>query len=197
MEEVHTRSQQLINNFYHHQFKGGMYFNIPKTDYTLFVGVGRYANYDVTGNFKLPISTSETRLWEQMTINNQYSHIKIEHRIRLELRWINNDYKARLRYRLNTTLLINHATLLPHTLFVSCFDEIFLSNVFPRFESNRYYWGGGMQLTKQLAFQIGVLHESNFDKTGKESEKNYLQSTLQVTINNKKLIHHHTSNEKD
>ena len=195
--EVQTRSQQVINNFYHYQIKGGLLYNIPKTDYNLFVGIGRYATYDATGNFKLPLSASETRLWEQLAINNQYSHIKIEHRIRLEQRWINNDYKARFRYRLNPIIMLNHASMLPHTVFISCFDEIFLSNVFPRFELNRYYWGGGVQLNKKLAIQLGILHESNFDKTGKETNRNYLQSTLQVTIDNKTFLHHHTMNENE
>lgn len=178
--ELQARSQTALNNFYYNQFKVGLFYNIPKTDHSLFVGGGRYTTYQTVGNFKSPVVTSESRIWEQVTLNNQYGHLKIEQRYRLEQRWVNNDFRARFRYRLNPTLILNHSKMRPQTFFICCFDELFLGNNNPRLETNRYYVGLGYQFSKIVTLQVGSLHESNFGFTGKETYNNYLQTTLQI-----------------
>ena len=189
--ELQARSQIVLNNFYYNQFKLGLFYNFPKSDNALFVGGGRYNTYQLIGNFKSPTITTESRIWEQVTLNNQYDHLKIEHRYRLEQRWVNNNFRSRLRYRINPTFNLNHSKISPHTFFISCFDELFLGNNNPQLETNRYYIGLGYQFSKIFTLQIGSLRESNFNSTGKETYKNYLHTSLQIVIDNKSFQHLH------
>jgi len=98
---------------------------------------------------------------------------KLNHRFRLEQRWITStefgtDFSARARYMLQYTRPIGAESIQPGTWFVQAFDEIFID--FDRngywfnlegFDSglnqNRLYLGAGKQLTPLSNFRIGML----------------------------------------
>ncbi len=176
--ELQTRSNNLYSDFYYTQYKGGVIYKLPNSDNSIFIGGGRYSTYSLPGNFTNPIKTDELRLWEQLTLNNTYAHFKVEHRYRLEHRWINNDYKTRLRYRINPSWIINKRTIEPHALIVNVFDEIFLGNNNPHFETNRYYIGLGYVYSKLLTFQIGLLHQTDYSALGTETGKDFIQTSI-------------------
>ena len=176
--EVQARSQNLYTDFFYHQVKGGLFYNFSKTHNSILIGGGRYTTYNYSGNFKSPVTTDEVRIWEQLILNNVYSHINVEHRYRLEQRWINNVYRPCLRYRINPIFTINHEKLVPKTLFVSAYDEIFLGNNNPHFERNRYYLGMGYEFSNSFIFQLGLLNQTDYNSKGGQTDKNFIQTTL-------------------
>ena len=176
--EVQTRSQNIYNDFYYHEMKAGLFYNPTNTQSAVFVGGGRYTTYNYTGNFKSPVITEEFRLWEQLILNNVYNHFNIEHRYRLEQRWVNNLFKPRIRYRINTTYAINHYSVVPKTLFASAFDEIFIGNNNPHLERSRYYLGLGYQFSHIFSLQLGYINQTDFNTTGGQTDKSFLQTTF-------------------
>ncbi len=176
--ETQTRSQNLFTDFYYHELKAGMFYNFPKYRSTIFFGGGRYTTYNFSGNFKSPIATEECRTWEQFTLNNGYNQLNIEHRYRLEQRWINNNFKPRIRYRINPTLAINHPSIIPNTLFLSAFDELFLGNANPHLERNRYYLGLGYQFSSSFTLQMGYLNQTDYNAAGGQKDKSFIQTSL-------------------
>ena len=184
--ETQTRSQNLYSDFYYHELKGGLFYNFKKSHSSLFLGGGRYTTYNYSGNFKSPVSTDEFRIWEQLILNNVYNHFNVEHRYRLEQRWVNNVFKPRVRYRINPTYAINHSTIVPKTLFLSAFDEIFIGNNNPHLERNRYYLGMGYQFSNSFILQMGYINQTDFNATGGQSaDKNFIQTSLIFFANNK------------
>ena len=186
--EVQTRTQDLYSAFYYHELKCGAFYNFPKSRSSVFLGGGRYTTYNYSGNFKSPVSSEEFRIWEQFVLNNGYNHLNIEHRYRLEQRWINNNFKPRLRYRINPTFAINHSSIVPKTLFVSAFDEIFIGNANPHLERNRYYIGIGYQFSNSFAFQSGYINQTDFNALGGQKDKRFIQSTLVFYLDKKTAI---------
>ena len=180
--ETQTRSQNLYTDFYYHELKAGLFYNFPKSRS---VGGGRYTTYYFNGNFKTPITTEEFRIWEQFTLNNGYNHLNIEHRYRLEQRWINNNFKPRIRYRINPTLAINHTSIVPQTLFVSAFDELFLGNGNPHLERNRSYMGLGYQFSNSFTVQMGYINQTDYNSAGGQKNKSFIQTSLLFYVNKK------------
>lgn len=179
--ETQTRSQKLTDIFYYHEFKGGVGINILKK-HSFFVGFGDYKTYSSTGNYKAPMLAKEFRIWEQLILNNNIDRLKIEHRYRIEQRWLNGEFRSRFRYRINPIVPINKEKIGPNTLFVSLFDEVFFSNEAPYFERNRFFAGAGYQFTKLFALQLGWIRQYDYRKVDDGSGKNFLQTTLFFTI---------------
>src|SRR4051812_9321007 len=133
--EVQTRSQKLTDDFYYHELKGGVNFK-PNKNLAVLLGTGQYGTYSNGGNFKSPVLSHEFRIWEQLTLVNNIGRVKIEHRYRIEQRWVNDNYRNRFRYRLNPIIPINKPAVEKGTLFATIYDEIFLTNRAQYFERN-------------------------------------------------------------
>ena len=183
--EAQTRSQNIFSDFFYHQYKGGLFYHFSKSHNSVFFGGGRYTTYNYSGNFKSPVSTDEIRIWEQLNLNNTYNHFNIEHRYRLEQRWVNNQYRPCVRYRFNPTYPVNHSTIIPGTLFLSIYDEIFVGNNNPHLEKNRYYLGLGYEFSHFFTLQSGLINQTDFNAKGGQTDKNYIQITLIFTADKK------------
>lgn len=180
--ELQARANTLFNQFFYYETKGGVSYDIAK-NYTALVGIGRYVTYDFN-NLDAPPTVKEFRMWEQLTINSFLDRIKIEHRYRAEQRWLNGIYRNRFRYRLNLVVPLNHRKIEAKTFFISVFDEIFLNNVAPHFERNRFSAAFGYQFDKSLSVQAGWLDQYNYN-LATAGAKNNLAITVMYRINRK------------
>ena len=189
--EVQLRSQQLTNDFYYHELKGGFYYYLLR-NHSLFFGFGNYETYTYPGNFKHPISANEFRMWEQLVLNNNINRVKIEHRYRIEQRWINGVYFNRFRYRFNPVVPLNHKTIVPKTIFITAFDEVFFTDKAPYFIRNRIFGGAGYMFTKLFTLQIGFIRQFDYRAIDNGIGKNFIQTSLMFNaghINPRKEVH--------
>jgi hypothetical protein len=145
--ELQTRTNQLFNQAFYYEVKGGVSYDIAN-NFTALVGTGRYITYDFN-DLDAPPTALETRLWEQMTVNQFLDRIKIEHRYRIEQRFFDDaPYRNRFRYRLNIAVPLNHHKITAKTLYIAMFDEVFFNNRAPHIERNRFSLAMGYQFTK-------------------------------------------------
>ncbi|UOQ52209.1 DUF2490 domain-containing protein [Hymenobacter cellulosivorans] len=162
--EAQARTNGLFRQYFYNELKGGLSYDLDK-NFTVLLGGGRYSTFDEPGPINL-----EKRLWQQLVINQFLDRIKLEHRYRVEQRWLtyraedSTAFRQRLRYRLNAFLPLFHHTITNKTLFLSVYDEIFLNPKGPVFERNRAYAGLGYQFTKQLNVQVGWLRQANYSQ---------------------------------
>ena len=181
--EIQTRSQHVADDFYYHELKGGASYTLPGKE-AVFVGFGNYKSYTYPGNFEKPVTVNENRIWEQFTMSNTISRIKLEHRYRIEQRWLNGEYHNRFRYRLAAYVPINHSTIKDNTLFISVFDEVFFTDKPPYFLRNRVFAGPGYQINKLLTIQTGFIRQFDYNITDNGSGKNFLQFSLLFNAGN-------------
>ena len=135
-------------------------------------GYGYISSYDFESDQKNPES-EEHRVWQQLIMVNKLGRVKFEHRYRIEQRWVNDDYRNRLRYRLMIFLPLNKPKIEKGALFIGVYDEIFVNTEKVFFDRNRLYGALGYQFYKTASFQVGMLRQqvNNFSK-------NYLQFAL-------------------
>lgn len=121
-------------------------------------GYGYVTSYDFDGDYKTADS-KEHRIWQQLILSQFVGRLKFEHRYRVEQRWVNDNYRNRLRYRIMTFLPLSNPTIEPGTLFLGLYDEIFMNTKSTFFDRNRLYGAFGYQISSQTSVQLGMLHQ--------------------------------------
>src|SRR5258705_3995881 len=132
-EESQLRSQLFYDNFSYYELKGGASYSFTKR-FAALIGFGRFITYSDGDSFKKPYVNKEWRLWEQCLVNSYAGRLKLENRIRVEQRWTTNlGYRNRFKYRFNTVLPVTNKKVVPGTLYISGWDEIYLRDSKPNF----------------------------------------------------------------
>lgn len=113
--------------------------------------------------------TMEHRIWEQLILRYKTRAVFMEHRYRLEQRFIENlntrvsKFDNRVRYRFQVIFPLY--TLSPHLrqFFLASYNELFMNlgtqisgQIFDR---NRLYFSMGFQVSPKLNFQLGYLNQ--------------------------------------
>lgn len=116
-----------------------------------------YAYLDIDSVFDTDVNpnTIEHRTLQQYAKQHQLKLLNIQHRFRLEQRFLKfpdkNKLENRLRYRLRLNYKINK------TLFFALTEEAFVNFQDQVFHENRFYIGLGFYLLKHTQLQIGYL----------------------------------------
>lgn len=183
--EFQTRTNNVFSQFQYYEVKAGVSYDIDR-NFTALLGTGRYTTFDYMDIGKGPTAT-ETRFWEQITSNQFLYRIKLEHRYRVEQRWVNGDYRNRFRYRLNVFVPLNSTKIEAKTWFISVFDEVFLNNKVPNFERNRISAAVGYQFDKSWILQAGWINQYNYSAAAK-SDKDNIMLILMYRIQRKNAV---------
>lgn len=168
--EAQLRSLSFYDQFHYYEYKGGFTYKIS-ANFLATTGVGSYNTYSEGGNFELPIQNKEIRTWLQINMKNPLEFLTFEHRYRAEQRFTSNGYRNRFRYRLAATVPLNSKKLAPKTVYALIWNELFFTDKEPFFERNRLFIGGGYEFSKNLAFQMGYIHQFDYkinDETGRD-----------------------------
>ena len=151
---VQIREYETITNLNTLLLLTGLSYNINSNIITT-MGYG-YLNFDSSYE-DLPEENNidEHRIFEQISLKNRVWKLRLEHRYRLEQRFL--DYterkvtQHRTRYRLQVTLPLTN------TFFINVYDEIFLNLQNDIFSQNRLYTALGMKINKNSKVQLGYL----------------------------------------
>lgn len=182
--EAQARSQSFYNNFFYHEYKGAINFKLKK-GFELLFGLGHYTTYQFEGNFKKPLQNNEVRPWQQLTYKHKIGNLLVDHRIRAEQRFFENNYKNRFRYRLNVILPIGSNEIKEKGFYATTFNELFFNNEVPRFERNRFFLGGGYEFSEKFTLQTGWLFQYDIGQN-RDFAKHFMQTSLLFTILKKK-----------
>ncbi|UOQ72387.1 DUF2490 domain-containing protein [Hymenobacter cellulosilyticus] len=130
-----------------------------------------YALLLTTDNNDAPAAAQrpEHRAYQQVLLNDLQDRLQLQHRYRLEQRWIQQTegaapvYVNRIRYRLQLAYPLSGPVLKTGGAYVAASNELFLG--FGRnvehgiFDQNRAYAGLGYQAMKSLALEIGYQNQ--------------------------------------
>ncbi|WP_276133989.1 DUF2490 domain-containing protein [Polluticoccus soli] len=124
-----------------------------------------------------PHPIPEHRIFEQFMWNDAIERVGLNHRVRLEQRFLGKinqtapeyevldwTYANRVRYQLRATVPLNNKNLIDDTWYIAGFDEIFIGfgkNVNQNvFDQNRVGLVAGYQLTKKLRAEGGYFNQT-------------------------------------
>ncbi len=121
-------------------------------------GYAHIGNYEYDSERKSP-EVEEHRIWQQFLTTNTIGRVKLEHRYRLEERFVEDDFKMRFRYRLMVVVPLNRPIIEAGTLYLGIYDELFINDKRNFFDRNRLYGGLGYQYENNIHFQVGLLRQ--------------------------------------
>lgn len=101
--------------------------------------------------------TEEQRLFQQLILKQAFGRLNITHRYRVEERFMEGDFRMRYRYALQSQLYLNKPTAMPNAIYLSAYNELFISNVKPMFDRNRLYGGLGYCISPTLKMEAGPM----------------------------------------
>ena len=140
---------------------------------------------------------NEHRIWQQFITKSNFYRIELQHRYRLEQRFIENWntsvegahslmghlYRQRARYRFQITIPLSKREMSDNTLFCVINDEVFLGfgkgigkNVL---DQNRFFTALGWRINAACNIQLGYLNQYIIKNDGINAERNH---TLQITV---------------
>jgi len=179
--EFQSHNNQVFEGFQYLEVKGALtYFVNPH--FTIATGAGRINTYQGAS------TETENRLYEQITNNQFFPWIKIQSRLSIEQRWVDNRYSNRFRYRLNGFIPLNRKEIVAKTYFISAYNEVFFNNRSPVFERNRAFGGFGYQFDHSFSIQSGITNQYDYSPA-KSADKNFATLALLYRIRRKDEIH--------
>lgn len=152
--------------------------------------------YVYTWNYKYgkqpnAFANNEHRTWQQIFYKHNIGKLKVDHRGRLEQRFIQQHHadtdgnviddgyslhQNRFRYRLMARYPLNKPTIEPGTYYAAFYDEIFFSwgerVTYHKADQNRLFTGIGYQFDKKFTLQGGFLYQALVKSNGAKQENN-------------------------
>ncbi len=174
--EGHIRSNNYDLKYNYFEIKSAIGYSFVQ-NLTVFFGTGFFNTDEPGGFFRTPALQKEIRTWLELNLKQKLNRFNLEHRFRLEQRFIGEIYKNRLKYRLGILVPINKAELVHGSIYLALSDELFMPQYGPIVEKNRFYLGAGYKMNNNAALQIGCINDNDF-KSNDRSVKNYLQLLL-------------------
>jgi hypothetical protein len=144
---------------------------------TISGGYGWIISYPY-GSQPIASQTNENRLWQQVNLKAQYGAIQIQHRYRLEQRFIDTIFRQRIRYRAQCIIPLQKTYLEQGKgLFMNVNDEVFLGfgkgigkNIL---DQNRFIAAVGYKFSPKMNIQMGYLNQFVIKSNGIQMERNH------------------------
>jgi hypothetical protein len=192
--EAQWRRNGLVNTPMQLLLRPGINYTFSSTVFAT-IGYGFIETHPY-GDFAVPASFPEHRIWEQLQFKNQQGIFEWISRFRLEQRFSklpvmsddtfkpgNAVYTNRFRLFNRFSIPFNGRTITDHSLYVSVYDEIMINfgnNVGNNiFDQNRAYIAVGYKYPKLGKIELGYLHQQIFKTDGIKVENN---NTIQLSL---------------
>jgi hypothetical protein len=175
--EGHIRSSNYDLKYDYFEIKTGIGYSFTN-NFTVFFGTGFFNTDEPGAFFQTPARQKEFRTWLELNLKQVFNRFNFEHRARIEQRFIGDNYKNRIKYRLGLLLPVNKAEIVQGSLYLAINDELFIPQYGPPVvEKNRFYLGAGYKISRNTALQIGCVSDTDYKING-QTVKNYLQIML-------------------
>ena len=124
--EVQYRNYNFIGDLEQLLLRTGVGYNLTENNNNLLFGYGfiRSENYNPDGSKSV---VNEHRTFLQFITKHNINNTILQHRYRFEQRWIEDDFKLRLRYFLGFNIPLKRSPISDGDFYLSIYNEIFLN----------------------------------------------------------------------
>jgi len=160
--EIQYRNFDGIGDLEQLLIRTGIGYDLTENNNNVLLGYGFILSQPyVNGEKKENI---EHRIFQQYITKQKFGRFYLQHRYRLEERFLQDDFRMRFRYMLGLNIPINNKEMLPKTFYGSVYNEIFLHLNSPTFDRNRVYGALGYVINKNLRIEAGYMNQIQENK---------------------------------
>lgn len=158
--EVQYRSFDFIGDTNQLLLRTGIGYNLSEDNNNFLVGYGFINTHKYVGNSDQKTDFNEHRIYQQFITRQNFGRFFLQHRYRIEERFLPEDFQVRFRYFLGVNIPINKKTLEKNTLYFSGYNEIFINTESPLFDRNRLYGAVGYYVNKYIKVEAGFMAQT-------------------------------------
>ncbi|SMO95763.1 intein C-terminal splicing region [Chryseobacterium rhizoplanae] len=155
--EIQYRNFDAVGDLEQLLIRTGIGYDLTENNNNVLLGYGFILSQPyVNGEKKENI---EHRIFQQYITKQKFGRFYLQHRYRLEERFLEDDFRMRFRYMLGVNIPITQKEMLPKTLYASVYNEIFLHFNSPVFDRNRVYGALGYVINKNMRIEAGYMNQ--------------------------------------
>lgn len=155
--EIQYRNFDALGDLEQLLIRTGIGYDLTENNNNVLLGYGFILSQPyVNGEKKENI---EHRIFQQYITKQKFGRFYLQHRYRLEERFLQDDFRMRFRYMLGVNIPITQKEMLPKTLYASVYNEIFLHFNSPVFDRNRVYGALGYVINKNMRIEAGYMNQ--------------------------------------
>jgi hypothetical protein len=173
--EVQYRNYNMGGDLQQLLLRTGVGYNLTENNNNVLLGYAYILseNYEAGGQFKL--SNHENRIYQQFLTKQQFGRLYLQHRYRIEERFLEDKFRMRFRYGLSMNIPITAQTMAKGAVYLVASDELFIHGDSPAFDRNRLYGGIGYVISSHLRCEAGVI---------RQTLENSYRDQIQVVVHN-------------
>lgn len=155
--EIQYRNFDAVGDLEQLLIHTGIGYDLTENNNNVLLGYGFILSQPyVNGEKKENI---EHRIFQQFITKQKFGRFNLQHRYRLEERFLQDDFRMRFRYMIGLNIPITHKEMLPKSLYASVYNEIFLHFDSPVFDRNRVYGALGYVINKNMRIEAGYMNQ--------------------------------------
>ena len=158
--EVQYRNYNFAGDLQQLLLRTGIGYNLTENNNNVLLGYAFINSQRYLPNEEEKIGTNEHRIYQQFITRQNFGKIFLQHRYRVEQRFLPGDFQSRFRYFLAVNIPVNKQTMADKALYVSAYNEIFLNAQNANFDRNRLYGGLGYVINKSFKVEAGFMAQT-------------------------------------
>tara|TARA_B100000809_G_scaffold266838_1_gene332056 strand:- start:491 stop:1153 length:663 start_codon:yes stop_codon:yes gene_type:complete len=163
--EVQYRNYNAIGDLEQLLLRTGLGYTFNEDKNNVLLGYGYILSENYLDNNTDQISVNEHRIFQQFISKQNIGIVSLQHRYRFEQRFVESDFKMRLRYFLGFNIPITKKE--NNNLYFSAYNEIFLNTESKVFDRNRVYGGIGYHINENIRLEAGYMNQF-FEKSSRD-----------------------------
>ena len=165
--EVQYRNYNLAGDLEQLLLRTGMGYNLSENNNTVLLGYAFVHSEPYIAGTDKKSNTNEHRIFQQFITKEKFGRVNIQHRYRVEQRFMEEDYKMRLRYFLSLNVPLTKKEMEKNVVYASAYNEIFINTKANYFDRDRVYGGIGYCFNTNFKVEAGVMTQilSNSSRT--------------------------------
>ena len=155
--EVQYRNYNTIGDLEQLLIRTGLGYTFNDKKNNVLLGYGYILSENYISNSDNKATINEHRIFQQFTASQTFGKVKLSHRYRFEQRFVESNFKMRLRYFLSLNIPIN--IMENNKYYLSAYNEIFLNTKTSVFDRNRLYGGIGYNINRAIRIEVGYMNQ--------------------------------------
>ncbi len=155
--EIQHRNYSFTGDLEQLLIRTGIGYQLGR-DNNLLIGYGFIHSENYEDLIDTKTRFSEHRIFQQWISSDKYGRVVIQHRYRLEERFIEDDFKFRYRYFILTQIPINRKSFTSNTTYLAVYNEIFIHHERDHyFDRNRTAIMLGFCFSESIRIELGAM----------------------------------------
>ncbi|MBL0009277.1 MAG: DUF2490 domain-containing protein [Saprospiraceae bacterium] len=155
--EIQYRNYNFAGDLEQLLFRTGIGYNLSANNNNLLLGYAYIHGEPYVAGTDEKTNVNEHRIFQQFISRQQFGRFYLQHRYRIEERFIEGDFKMRFRYFLGLNVPINKKEMVSKAIYLSLYNEIFIQPKSPVFDRDRVYGAIGYVFSSNLKVEAGMM----------------------------------------